>query len=420
MWDIEPSPVGGDAGEHLERIGDGHRGAHSSTGGVLVDLEASPGNVEISQTVTLGATGPYTLTFEVGQADDAPAGDGSALLEVWWNGVQVGGTINPNPGTTQTITLIVDGNVGANTLTFREVGAVDSTGTYLGNIQLTDVIIIDETPGFQAGSDETGALAVFDSVRQPGVDAALAGPQFAQGTGAIVTATPDYGSDGAGNVAYELAIVDGANSGLLTSEGQAIYLFKDAEGRTVGRFDANGVGGTTATDSAAFAIHINAATGVVSIAQYVSLEHPNTSSNDEGISLSLNSLTVKVTATDRDGDTATQSLDISQRIRFEDDGPTAVADNAGAIAEDVPFVYNVVSNDNAGADQPATLSSAALASGYELAGTVSILPGGNVMFDPAPGFAGPVTINYTINDADGDNSSLDADAEGCAGLGALG
>ncbi|TPK32407.1 DUF5801 repeats-in-toxin domain-containing protein, partial [Mesorhizobium sp. B2-5-3] len=62
----------------------------------------------------------------------------------------------------------------------------------------------------------------------------------------------------------------------------------------------------------------------VAVAQYVSLQHPDTSSNDEGIALGAGSVSVTVTATDGDGDHVTQSADISQTIVFEDDGPKAV------------------------------------------------------------------------------------------------
>ena len=332
-WDIEPSPVGG-SNENLERIGDGHRGAHSSTGSVMVDLEATPGNVELSQTISgLAAGGVYQLTFEVGQADDAD----TALLEVWWNGVQVGATINPNPGNTQTITLNVTAGPGlTNTVTFREVGAVDSTGTYLANVKLSDIIVIDETAGLQ--DDDTTSLSVsglFAGV-VGGVDPDMVA-QFAQGSGPIVSASAIFGADGpaaGGALTYALTIAsNGTPSGLETTSGQPISLFTDANGRILGLYDSNGVGGITLADAAAFAIHIGP-TGVVSVAQYVSLEHPNGLDPDDGITVALNSVKVTVTATDGDGDTAVQSADISGRIRFDDDGPSAAAHVASAILDD--------------------------------------------------------------------------------------
>ncbi|TPK46588.1 MULTISPECIES: DUF5801 repeats-in-toxin domain-containing protein, partial [unclassified Mesorhizobium] len=97
----------------------------------------------------------------------------------------------------------------------------------------------------------------------------------------------------------------------------------DGNGHIIGVYDANN-NGVTATDKVAFALHVDAATGQVAVAQYVSLQHPDTSSNDEGIALGAGSVSVTVTATDGDGDHITQSADISQTIVFEDDGPKAV------------------------------------------------------------------------------------------------
>ncbi|MBZ9857248.1 DUF5801 domain-containing protein [Mesorhizobium sp. CA13] len=113
------------------------------------------------------------------------------------------------------------------------------------------------------------------------------------------------------------------DSGLKTTDGHAISLFTDGSGRVIGVYDADN-NGITATDKAAIALHIDAATGQVAVAQYVSLQHPDTSSNDEGIALGAGSVSVTVTATDGDGDHVTQSADISQTVVFEDDGPKAV------------------------------------------------------------------------------------------------
>ncbi|TPM96043.1 type I secretion C-terminal target domain-containing protein, partial [Mesorhizobium sp. B2-1-5] len=120
-----------------------------------------------------------------------------------------------------------------------------------------------------------------------------------------------------------LASNTGVDSGLKTTDGHAISLFNDGNGHIIGVYDANN-NGVTATDKVAFALHVDAATGQVAVAQYVSLQHPDTTSNDEGIALGAGSVSVTVTATDGDGDHVTQSADISQTIVFEDDGPKAV------------------------------------------------------------------------------------------------
>ncbi len=53
-WTITPSDVGGGVNPQLEKVADNYRGAHSPTGSLMVDMEASPGNVELSQLVTAG------------------------------------------------------------------------------------------------------------------------------------------------------------------------------------------------------------------------------------------------------------------------------------------------------------------------------------------------------------------------------
>ena len=68
-WTIANSDdgQGGSGAVQLERVGDGYEGMHSSTNGFMVDLDASPHDVKISQTVTGLADGQtYDLRFEAG------------------------------------------------------------------------------------------------------------------------------------------------------------------------------------------------------------------------------------------------------------------------------------------------------------------------------------------------------------------
>ncbi|WP_406873179.1 DUF5801 repeats-in-toxin domain-containing protein [Aminobacter sp. P9b] len=341
-WKIEASETGGAGTVVLEKVADGYLGADSPTNSVMVDLEASPGNIQISQTISgLTAGESYGLSFEIGAANGTVAG--SAKLEVIWNG-QVVGVYQPNTGPMQTIVINVPAIGGNNTLEFREVGTSgDNTGTYLANVKLNDIIVIDETAAIDPASDEVAAtLAIenlFDDVNA-GTDLDMS-VQYAQGTGSIVNADIAFGADGpaANNsrvFALELANDNGVNSGLETTEGKPIFLYKDASGRVIGVYDADG-NGVTSTDKVAFALHVDAGTGVVTIAQYVSLHHPDTNSHDEGITLAANTVSVSVTATDGDGDTATGSADISGRVLFEDDGPkvTSVVPTVPALGQEL-------------------------------------------------------------------------------------
>ncbi|MCA0060611.1 DUF5801 repeats-in-toxin domain-containing protein, partial [Mesorhizobium sp. B261B1A] len=324
-WTVTASPYEGASSIELQKVGDGYRGADSPTNSVMVDLEASPGNIQISQTMLLSA-GEYRISFEIGAANDTSLLH-SAKLEVLWNGVSVG-TYDPTSGVMQTIAIDVTATAGDNSLTFREIGeAGDNTGTFLANIKVGDIIVIDETAGVDADSDDTtdpAVAALFAGVNA-GTDPDMPLHQYAQGSGGVVNATALFGADGPAakaSLVYALTLASntGVDSGLKTTDGHAISLFNDGNGHIIGVYDANN-NGVTATDKVAFALHVDAATGQVAVAQYVSLHHPDTSSNDEGIALGAGSVSVTVTATDGDGDHVTQSADISQTIVFEDDGP---------------------------------------------------------------------------------------------------
>ena len=319
----------------LERVGDGYEGMHSSTAGFMVDLDASPHDVKISQTITGLVDGQtYDLRFEAG----APF-PGDAHLEVWFGGTKVG-DIAPT-GQMQEFEIQLIGGSGVdhnNLLEFRETGTPDNQGTFLANVSVGD-IVIDETPGIQLDSNEVAPNSLFDLVANKGTDPDMP-PQFAAGTTAAVTVTANFGADGplggsaATGTVYSLQTTQGTNSGLSTTDGHPISLFNE-NGFVVGRYDSNNSGTIDGSDNAAFAFRIDPATGVLSLVQYVSLHQPNTASNDEGVFLNTGVLSVTVTITDADGDSATQTADISANIRFDDDGPTlSVSGSSGTVVVD--------------------------------------------------------------------------------------
>ncbi|WGD49493.1 DUF5801 repeats-in-toxin domain-containing protein [Bradyrhizobium sp. CB1650] len=329
-WTIANSETGqgGSGAVQLERVGDGYQGMHSSTGGFMVDLDASPHDVKISQVVTGLVNGQtYDLRFEAG----APIPN-SAHLEIWFGGVKIG-DISPT-GQMQEYTIQVVGGSGPNhdnLLEFRETGTPDNQGTYLANVSVGE-IVIDETAGIQPDSNEVAANSRFDAIAHQGTDLNML-PQFAEGRGAVVTVSANFGSDGqaaSGATAYALQTANSGvtDSGLQTTAGQHIILFNETYGGVsyvVGRYDSNGDHQVTSADDAAFAFTIDASNGKLSLVQYVSLHQPNTASNDEGVFLSTGSLSVTVTVKDGDNDTASKTVDISTEIRFDDDGPTIQA-----------------------------------------------------------------------------------------------
>ena len=145
--------------------------------------------------------------------------------------------------------------------------------------------------------------------------------------GNVPTAT---GSDDEGaTTTVTLSIVggNGTDSGLLTTDNRQISLFNES-GVIVGRMDTAG-GVADPAGTVAFAISVNNA-GEVTVAQYLSLEHPTPgASYDEAVNLG-NLVNAVVTVTDGDGDVATQNIAIGNAIQFQDDGPTAAIVVTGA------------------------------------------------------------------------------------------
>ena len=172
-------------------------------------------------------------------------------------------------------------------------------------------VTIDETD-YRQNDDTTSqtVAAQFAGLANVGSDIdMLQSPIFARDD--VIDLSYVTGADE--NVTKSLTLqIDNAASGVQTTSGQDIVLFLEG-GLVVGR-----VGG--AQGAAAFAIAIDS-DGDVSVAQYMSLKHPNTGSADEGIDLS-GKISAVFSVKDFDGDTVTKSVSIGNKIVFEDDGPT--------------------------------------------------------------------------------------------------
>ena len=110
------------------------------------------------------------------------------------------------------------------------------------------------------------------------------------------------------------------------------------------------------TDTLVFALHIDALTGAVTMAQYRAVHHGSDQADadnpteadsfpDEVISLGAGVLEVSFSITDKDGDTASQSFDLGDRITFDDDGPdeTKIEFSVGKDGEDALLVHDETS-----------------------------------------------------------------------------
>ena len=200
----------------------------------------------------------------------------------------------------------------------------------------------DETPGVDADAKDisTDVSSLFAGI-VGGDDPHVTGTGaigYAQVSGnSLFSIGVDFGSDGEhGTNAYKFALSIGeATTALKTTEGNAIRLELDGSGRIIGVV----VGGAF-NGQAAFALHIDPATGNVTLAQYLSLQHNNTGSSDESIWLAANNIRVTLTVTDGDGDTASKTVNIGSKVGFQDDGPVVtefkLGQNAGIIHDETP------------------------------------------------------------------------------------
>ena len=136
--------------------------------------------------------------------------------------------------------------------------------------------------------------------------------------------TGSYGADGAGTTTYALNVsAAGVDSGLDDSAtGSNILLFNEA-GLIVGR--VGNAGGAVS-----FTVSVNAS-GQVTLDQQQAIIHtPNSGVNQESSLAAANLVQLSATITDKDGDTATTSVNLGSAISFRDDGPSISANGVAA------------------------------------------------------------------------------------------
>jgi len=264
----------------------------------------------------------------------------------------------------------------------------EDDGPTAGIVQGAPTVAHDETAGNQSDADDTTdatVSALFAGVTNVSADLSPTG--YARDANAVVSSTgSSFGTDSVGGtIAFSLAVsAAGVDSGLDTTDGTSIFLFKEGS-LVVGR-----IGG--AAGAAAFAVAINSTSGVVSVAQYASLKHPSAANPDDSVSITDSALLAVVTVTDGDGDTATSSTGIGDAVQFQDDGPTA------AIVQGAPTVaHDETAGNQSDADDTTDATVSALFAGVT-----------NVSADLSPtGYARDATPVVSST-----GSSLGADQEG--------
>jgi hypothetical protein len=323
--------------------------------------------------------------------------------------------INPNPNdplglganTVAVTVTATDGDGDAITS-----GAVDISGqiTFLDDgpsatpaLSTQAGATVDESLPSNVAAIDTGAVVKGDD---PDLAGGLAIGQASTG-GTVINANAVFGADGpaaGGGITYNLTVIS-ASSGVTLTDGSAINLVLLANGNVVGVVQGGAFAG-----QAAFAFHIDPATGVVTLEQYLSLDHPVNPDPNDPLGLAAGSLGATVTVTDGDGDSITSSaVDISGKFTFLDDGPVAVNDIANQAGENQPVVINVVANDTFGADgvdvdNNPTVNVQLVNGTLTGTGTLVYNNNGTFTYTPGAGETGQVTFQYRIIDGDGDPS----------------
>lgn len=231
-----------------------------------------------------------------------------------------------------------DSNNGTNTETGKDVFTYTATDANGNSVTGTITIdIIDDVPAIDIAASGTTlivdeSLGTNGSVQNEGGrvnnDETLAGAAvgaIGYATGSIVSlATANAGADGEASRVYSLT-VNNATSGLVDAVTNSNIVLVSVNATTVeGRVGSSG-------GAVSFRITVDPANGTATINQFRAVEHNDSTNHDEngGSEALMNSgvLSLGVTLTDGDGDRATDTVDVSQLFKFEDDGPAAIGES---------------------------------------------------------------------------------------------
>ena len=138
-WGVQATAIEGwtfSGNSTMEVVKEGYGGVLNTDGTQMLDMDASPGNMIVTQSdVFIAEAGKeYQLSFDTAEH----SGSYNTSLEVYWNGELIA-TVNPSNQTMTTHLLTVESIAGNNNLTFKEIGKADNSGTYLDNVQLKGI-----------------------------------------------------------------------------------------------------------------------------------------------------------------------------------------------------------------------------------------------------------------------------------------
>ncbi|MBB1605764.1 MULTISPECIES: retention module-containing protein [unclassified Pseudomonas] len=325
-----------------------------------------------------GADGPaavswsYALKLDV--AEGSQSGLNSAGQKIYLyeqNGQIIGSTSSTEAGIDSSNTIFnlkVDGSGNVTLTQYAEIdhalpGATSNYAAqqaFLGTglVSLDASATITDYDGDKASSSasiDLGGKVAFDddgpsicidlSGKVPVLlhtqDADTIGSNFDSATtsfaAAFAVTSQNAGADGPAAVSWSYAlkldVAEGTQSGL-NSAGQKIYLYEQ-NGQIIGS-TASSEGGVNASNTI-FSLKVDGS-GNVTLTQFAEIDHalPGATSNyatqQTSLGTGLVSLQASATITDYDGDKAssTASLDLGNKVAFDDDGPSICIDLSGS------------------------------------------------------------------------------------------
>src|SRR5579884_224368 len=271
-----------------------------------------------------------------------------------------------------------DSNEGI-TLGSGLVSVTATNGAGSASVDLGSLITIhDDGPVVTATTSGEPTLVVDESFI-PGVGSGTgaSGSSIATGTfSGLFTVTP--GADGlSGSTAYSLTINNSATGLIDSKTGTAVTLYS---------VDATHIEARDAGGDVVFTLSVDSS-GVVTLTELRGVheglgESPDTS---EGITLASGLVSLTATVTDKDGDSASSSVDIGHQITIKDDGPVVTATTSGepTLVVDESFIPGVGSGTGA--------SGSSIATGT-FSGLFTVTPG-------ADGLSGSTAYSLTINNS---------------------
>ncbi|WP_327785498.1 DUF5801 repeats-in-toxin domain-containing protein [Zhongshania aliphaticivorans] len=227
------------------------------------------------------------------------------------------------------------GDPNDNTSIINTAVSIIATATDGDGDEVTSTIAIgnrftffDDGPSITTATSGPAGLATITTTDSDLPGSSTANQNFA---GAFSVDTSNYGADGnAGTVwGYALGLDDSVSD--LKSNEEDITLSQSGDTIT-GTADGNTV----------FTITVNSATGVVTLTQFLPIDHTTDqtdladfSGDTQSLLASLITLTGTATITDGDGDTAADSetINIGDKFIFEDDGPIIDAPDDATVNE---------------------------------------------------------------------------------------